>query len=61
MIGKSGDRESGISVLPARHNDDDKRFKEGRESVRDDERCKEFNTPQFIGQMDMVRVIMLRF
>ena len=30
-----------------------KRFKEGRESVRDDERCgrsKEVNTPEFIGQ-----------
>ena len=29
-----------------------KRFKEGRETVRDDERCgrsKEVNTPQFIG------------
>ena len=23
MIGKSGQRESGISVLPARHDDDD--------------------------------------
>ena len=39
-----------------------KRFKEGRESVRDDERCersKEINTPVLIGQR--VRVIMLRF
>ena len=39
-----------------------KRFKEGRESVRDDERCaksKEVNTPELIGQR--VRVIMLRF
>ena len=39
-----------------------KRFKEDRESVRDDERCgrsKEVNTPQFIGQT--VRVTMLRF
>ena len=30
-----------------------KRFKEGRESVRDDERCgssKEVNTPELIGQ-----------
>ena len=38
-----------------------KRFKEGRESVRDDERCrrsKEVNTPELIGQM--VRVTMLR-
>ena len=36
-----------------------KRFKEGRESVRDDERCgrsKEVNTPELIGQ----RVTMLR-
>ncbi len=27
-----------------------KRFKEGRESVRDDERNKEVNTPELIGQ-----------
>ena len=43
-----------------------KRFKEGRESVKDDERCgrsKEVNTPEFIGQRLMVRVraTMLRF
>ena len=39
-----------------------KRFKEGRESVKDIERCgrsKEVNTPQLIGQR--VRVTMLRF
>ena len=39
-----------------------KRFKEGRESVRDDERCGrslEVRTPELIGQR--VRVIMLRF
>ena len=38
-----------------------KRFKEGRESVRDDEcgRSKEDNTPELIGQR--VRVTMLRF
>ena len=39
-----------------------KRFKEGRESERDDERCgrsKELNTPKLIGQT--VRVAMLRF
>ena len=39
-----------------------KRFEEGRESVRDDERCgrsKEVNTSEFIGQR--VRVTMLRF
>ena len=38
-----------------------KRFKEGRESVRDDERCgrsKEVNTIELIGQM--IRVTMLR-
>ena len=38
-----------------------KRFKEGRESVRDDERCgrsKEVNTPELIGQR--FRVTMLR-
>ena len=44
----------------------DKRFKEGTESVRDDEKCgrsKEVNTPEFIGQMvrDRVWVTMLRF
>ena len=41
-----------------------KRFEEGRESVRDDERCgrsKEVNTPELIGQTVRVRVIMLRF
>ena len=41
-----------------------KRFKEGKESVRDDERCgrsKEVNTPQLIGQRVSVRVTMLRF
>ena len=41
-----------------------KRYKEGRESVRDDERCgrsKEVNTPQLIGQRVRVRVTMLRF
>ena len=41
-----------------------KRFKEGRESLRDDERCgrsKKVNTPELIGQRARVRVIMLRF
>ena len=41
-----------------------KRFKEGRESVRDDERCgrsKEVNTPELISQRFRVRVTMLRF
>ena len=41
-----------------------KRFKEGRESVRDDERCgrsKEVNTPELIRQTVRVRVTMLRF
>ena len=36
-----------------------KRFKEGRESVRDDERCgrsKEVNRPELIGQRVRVRV-----
>ena len=39
-----------------------KRFREGRESMREDERCgrsKEVNTPELIGQR--VRVTMLRF
>ena len=38
------------------------RFKEGQESVRDDERCgrsKEVNRPELIGQR--VRVTMLKF
>ena len=41
-----------------------KRFKEGRESVRDDAKCgksKEVNTPELIGQTVRVRVTMLRF
>ena len=41
-----------------------KRFKEGTESVRDDERCarsKEVNTPELIDQRVRVRVTMLRF
>ena len=41
-----------------------KRFKEGRESVMDDERCgriKEVNTPELIGRKVRVRVTMLRF
>ena len=41
-----------------------KRFKEARESVRDDERCgrsMEVNTPDLIGQRVRVRVTMLRF
>ena len=43
-----------------------KRFKEGRESVRDDERCgrsKEVNTPELIGQRVCfrLRVTMSRF
>ena len=41
-----------------------KRFKEARESVRDNERCgrsKEVNTPEMIGQRVRVRVTMLRF
>ena len=40
------------------------RFKEGRESVRDDERCgrsKEVNTQELIGQKVRFRVTMLRF
>ena len=40
------------------------RFKKGRVSVRDDERCgriKEANTPELIGQRVRVRVNMLRF
>ena len=41
-----------------------KRFKEGRESVKDDERCgrsKKVNRPELIGQRVRVRVTMLRF
>ena len=40
------------------------RFKEGWESVRDDERCersKEVNTPELISQRVRVRVTMSRF
>ena len=41
-----------------------KRFKEGRESVREGDRCgrsKEVNTAELIGQRVSVRVTMLRF
>ena len=41
-----------------------KSFKEGRVSLREDERCwrsKEVNTPELIGQTVRVRVSMLRF
>ena len=41
-----------------------KRFKEGRVSVKDDERrgrSKEINRPELIGQRVRVRVTMLRF
>ena len=41
-----------------------KRFKEGRESMRDDERCgrsKEVNTPELIGQKVRVTVTTWRF
>ena len=41
-----------------------KRFKEGRESVRDDGRCgrsKEVNTPELIGPRVRVKATMLRF
>ena len=41
-----------------------KRFKECKESVRDDERCgrsKEVRTPELIGQRVRVRLTMLRF
>ena len=41
-----------------------KRFKEDRESVRDDEKCgrsKEVDTPELIAQRVRVRVTMLRF
>ena len=40
-----------------------KRFKEARESVRDDERCersKEVNTPELISQRVRVRVTLLK-
>ena len=41
-----------------------KRFKDGKESVRNDERCrrsKEVNTPELIDQRVRVRVTILRF
>ena len=41
-----------------------KRFKEGREFAKDNERCgrsKEVNTLELIGQRVRVRVTMLRF
>ena len=41
-----------------------KRFKEGRESVRDDEKCgrsKDVRVPELIGQRVRVRITILRF
>ena len=41
-----------------------KRFKEARESMRDDERCgrsKEVSTPELVGLRVRVRVTMFRF
>ena len=41
-----------------------KSFKEGRESVRNDEKCessKEVKTPELIGQRVWVRVTIFRF
>ena len=38
-----------------------KRFKEGRESVRDDERSKEVNKLKLIGQRVRCRVTIFRF
>ena len=41
-----------------------KRFKKGKESMREDERCersKEVNTPELIGQRVSVRITLLRF
>ena len=41
-----------------------RRFKEGRESVRDEERCgrsKQVNTPELIRQRVRVRVTIMRF
>ena len=41
-----------------------KRFKEGRVSLMDDERCgrsKEVNTPELIRQRARVRITLLRF
>ena len=41
-----------------------KRFKKGREYVRDDEKCersRKVNRPELIGQRVRVRVTMLRF
>ena len=40
-----------------------KRYKEGRESLRDDERCgrsKEVNTPELMGQLFRIKVEVLR-
>ena len=38
-----------------------KRFKQSRESVRDNGRSKEVNTPELIDQRVRVRITMLRF
>ena len=59
-LGKNATEMYGMLQTAFRH----KRFKEDRESVRDDERCrrsKDVNTPELIGQRVRVRVTMLRF
>ena len=71
-LGKHGKETYGMlqtAFLPSCINqasvfDWNKRFKEGREFVRDDERCgrnKKVNTTGLIGQRVRVRVTMLRF
>ena len=53
-----------LSVNQASVYERHKRFKGGKESLRDDERCgrsKEVNTQELIGQRVRVRVTMLRF
>ena len=52
-----------LSLIEHQFTEWHKRFKEGRQSVRDDERCgrsKEVNKPVLIGQRFRVRVTMLR-
>ncbi len=62
MIGRSGERGSGIYVALTRH-DDDEEEEECLHHLHSNEKHEEINTPGLIGQRVRVRVwvTMLRF
>ncbi len=69
LPGKNATKTNGMLFGPSCMNrasvlERHKKFKEGRKSVRDDERCgrsKQVITPELIGQRVRIRVPMLRF